>query len=159
MSENTGTPVTANDEEFSGVFPCYEGMMQIKVSGTYQDIADMESFSISIDNGVEEWNPYGQDGWVRRLMTAKSVTISASGKRSIGDPGNDAVASYAFKNGRDAEGDFKMTFKNGDTIEFTDAIISVTAYEYGDSTNVAPLEFEVQSNGKPTITYADGGEG
>ena len=158
MSENTGTVVTA-DEAFSGVFPCYEGMMQIKVSGTYTDIADLESASISIDNGVEEWNPYGQDGWTRRLMTAKSVTISCTGKRNVGDTGNDAIASYAFKNGRDAEGDFKITFKNGDTIEFTNAIISVTAYEYGDSTNVAPLEFEVQSNGKPTITYADDAEG
>ncbi len=158
MSENTGNVVAA-DEEFSGVFPCYEGMMQIKVDNTYTDIADLESASISIDNGVEEWNPYGQDGWTRRLMTAKSVTISCTGKRNVGDTGNDAIASYAFKNGRDAEGDFKITFKNGDTIEFTNAIISVTAYEYGDSTNVAPLEFEVQSNGKPTITYADDGEG
>lgn len=153
MSENINNEVTA-DEEFSGVFPCYEGMVQIKVNGTYKDIADMESFSISIDNGVEEWNPYGQGGWIRRLMTAKSITISASGKRCIGDDGNDAIASYAFKNGRDAEGDFKINFKNGDSIEFTNAVISVTAYEYGDSTNVAPLEFEVQSNGKPTITYA-----
>ena len=158
MSENQGNVVAA-DEEFSGVFPCYEGMMQIKVDNTYTDIADLESASISIDNGVEEWNPYGQDGWTRRLMTAKSVTISCTGKRNVGDTGNDAIASYAFKNGRDAEGDFKITFKNGDTIEFTNAIISVTAYEYGDSTNVAPLEFEVQSNGKPTITYADDGEG
>ena len=159
MSENTGTgtnPVTANDT-FTGVFPCYEGMIQIKVDNTYEDIADIESASISIDNGVEEWTPYGEDGWIRRLMTAKSVTISCTGKRNIGDTGNDAVASYAFKNGRDAEADVKITFKNGDTIEFEDAIISVTAYELGDSTAVAPLEFEVQSNGKPTITYASAG--
>lgn len=158
MSENTGNVVAA-DEEFSGVFPCYEGMMQIKVDNTYTDIADLESASISIDNGIEEWNPYGQDGWTRRLMTAKSVTISCTGKRNVGDTGNDAIASYAFKNGRDAEGDFKINFKNGDSVEFKNAIISVTAYEYGDSTNVAPLEFEVQSNGKPTITYANDGEG
>lgn len=89
MSENTGNVVAA-DEEFSGVFPCYEGMMQIKVDNTYTDIADLESASISIDNGVEEWNPYGQDGWTRRLMTAKSVTISCTGKRNVGDTGNDA---------------------------------------------------------------------
>ncbi|MCR4670584.1 MAG: hypothetical protein K5643_05265 [Saccharofermentans sp.] len=141
---------------FTGVFPCYEGQFQIKVDNTFEDIADVESFSIAIDNGIEEWNPYNAEGWVRRLMTAKSIAFSCSGKRNVGDTGNDAIASYAFKNGRDAEGDFKVNFKNGDSITLTDAIISVTAYEYGDSTNVAPLEFEVQSNGKPTITYANG---
>ena len=159
MSENTGTgtnPITANDT-FTGVFPCYEGMFQIKAGNSYVDIADVESFSISIDNGIEEWNPYGEEGWVRRLMTAKSVAFSCSGKRNVGDDGNDAVASYAFKNGRDAEADFKVNFKNGDSIELTNAIVSVTAYEYGDSTNVAPLEFEIQSNGKPNITYAAAG--
>lgn len=159
MSENTGNIVTADEETFSGVFPCYEGMLQIDIDGTYTDIADMESVSISIDNGIEEWNPYGEDGWTRRLMTAKSVTISVTGKRNIGDAGNDAIAAYAFKNGRDAEGNFQITLKNGDTIEFENAVISVTALEYGDSTNVAPLEFEVQSNGKPTITPANDGEG
>lgn len=157
MSENTGNVLT--DETFEGVFPCYEGMLQIKIAGTYTDIADMESVSISIDNGIEEWNPYGEDGWTRRLMTAKSVTISVTGKRHVGDAGNDKIASYAFKNGRDAEGDFQITFKNGDTVELEGAVISVTAYEYGDSTSVAPLEFDVQSNGKPTITYAEDGEG
>lgn len=145
--------VVANDA-FSGVFPCYDGLFQLKVDGSFVDIADMESFSISIDNGVEEWNPYDQEGWTRRLMTAKSITISVSGKRNIGDAGNDAIASYAFKNGREAEGDFKVNFKNGDSVVLGNAIISVTAYEYGDATNIAPLEFEVQSNGKPTITPA-----
>ena len=148
------TNVTANDA-FSGVFPCYDGQFQIKVGQDFSDIADMETFSISIDNGIEEWNPYNEEGWTRRLMTAKSITISLSGKRNVGDTGNDAVAGYAFKNGRDAEADFKINFKNGDSITLTNAIVSVTAYEYGDSTNVAPLEFEVQSNGKPTITYAN----
>lgn len=134
----------------TGVFPCYEGQFSIGADKT--PIADMETFSISIDNGIEEWNPYGEGGWRRALLTSKGVTISVSGKRNVGDAGNDLVASKAFKNGRDAEEDFTITFKDGTQVTFENAIISVTAYEFADSTNVAPLEFDVTSNGAPKIT-------
>lgn len=133
----------------SGVFPCYEG--QFSVGESNLPIADMETFSISIDNGIEEWTPYGEDGWRRALLTAKAVTISVAGKRNVGDAGNDLIASKAFKNGRDAEEDFTINFKDGMKVTFPNSIISVTAFEFGDSTNVAPLEFDVTSNGKPTI--------
>ena len=132
----------------TGVFPCYEG--QFKVNS--DTIADMETFSLSIDNGVEEWTPYGSEGWVRRLMTAKSITISVSGKRNVGDAGNDAIAAVAFKNGREAELPFTIVMKDGTEITLDNAVISVTEFEFGDSTNVAPLAFDVMSNGKPTIT-------
>ncbi|MFR6462090.1 MAG: hypothetical protein ACLUP6_06340 [Anaerostipes hadrus] len=36
--------------------------------------------------------------------------------------------------------------------KFASAVINVTNVGAGDSTAVAPLEFEVQSNGKPTVT-------
>ena len=55
-------------------------------------IADMEQFSLSISNGVETWTPMDTEGWQRALMTAKAITISMSGKRNIGDAGNDFVA-------------------------------------------------------------------
>lgn len=144
----------ADPTPFTGVFPCYEGLFKIKASNSYVTIADMETFSISFDNGVEEWTPYGSEGWVRRLMTAKSVTISVSGKRNIGDTGNDAVAALATKNGREAEADIQLTLKDGTTIEFAGAVISVTELEFADSTNVAPLAFDIMSNGKPTVTPA-----
>ena len=121
---------------------------------SYKNIADCESFSVSFDNGVEEWTPFDTEGWTRRLMTAKSVTISVTAKRNIGDPGNDTVAGLAFVNGRDAEKSFQWTFPDGTVISFPGAVISVTALYSGDSTNVAPLEFEVMSNGKPQITAA-----
>lgn len=142
----------------TGVFPCYENQFQINTSSTgtasYATIADCETFEVAFDNGVEEWHPFEQEGWVRRLMTAKSVTITVSGKRNIGDTGNDFIAGLTFANGRDAEADFKWTFTDGTVVEFADAVISVTNNSGGDSTAVAPLEFEVQSNGKPTVTPA-----
>lgn len=136
----------------SGVFPCYENQFKIKSGSTYVTIADCETFEVSFDNGVEEWTPFESEGWVRRLMTAKGVTITVSGKRNIGDTGNNFVASLAFENGRDAEVDFQWTFPDGTVVEFTGAPINVTALGSGDSTAVAPLEFEIMSNGKPTVT-------
>lgn len=138
----------------SGVFPCYENQFQIKVGDKYETIAEMESFSVSFDNGVEEWTPFESEGWRKRLMTAKAITISVSGKRSVGDTGNDTVAGLAFKNGRDAEKDFQWTFPDGTKVEFTNAVINVTNIAAGDSTIVGPLAFDVMSNGKPTVTPA-----
>ena len=109
-------------------------------------IADMEQFSVSVSNGVETWTPMDTEGWQRALMTAKAMTISLAGKRNIGDTGNDFVADKLFKNGHEAEGYFEW--------EFPDGTFDVKNMGGGDSTNVAPLEFDVISNGKPTVTPA-----
>ncbi len=143
----------------TGVYPCYENQFQIDTAASgstaaMKDIADCESFSVSFDNGVEEWTPFNTEGWTRRLMTAKSITISVTAKRNVGDAGNDAVAGLAFKNGRDAERTVQWTFPDGTTVKFTSAVINVTNAGSGDSTAVAPLEFEIMSNGKPEVTPA-----
>lgn len=142
----------------TGVFPCYENQFKVNTSSTssasWATIADCETFEVSFDNGVEEWTPFESEGWVRRLMTAKNVTITVTGKRNVGDTGNNFIAGLAFKNGRDAEADFQWTFKDGTVVTFTGSPINVTALGSGDSTAVAPLEFEVLSNGKPTISTA-----
>ena len=134
----------------TGVYPCYKN--QFKVDS--KSIADCETFSVSFDNGVEEWTPFDTEGWVRRLMTSKSVTISVTAKRTLGDVGNDLVAGLAFLSGTDVQKPFEWTFPDGTTVTFTDAVINVTNAGSGDSTAVAPLEFEVMSNGKPTIVPA-----
>lgn len=145
--------------ERTGVYPCYENQFQINTAtagaeAAMKTIADCESFGVSFDNGVEEWTPFDTEGWIRRLLTAKAVTISVTAKRNIGDAGNDAVAALAWANGRDAEKDFHWTFPDGTIVKFTGAVINVTNIGAGDSTAVAPLEFEILSNGKPEITPA-----
>ena len=87
-------------------------------------------------------------------MTAKSITITVSGKRNIGDTGNDYVAGMFMLNGTDAQAYVEWTFPNGDTVVFANAVINVTNIGAGASTDVGPLEFEIQSNGKPTYTEA-----
>ena len=141
----------------SGVYPVYENQFRIQTSksgetATMSPIADMESFSVSFDDNVEEWTPMTTEGWVRRLKTGKGVTISINGKRNVGDTGNDYVAGLAFKSGADCNSVLEWTFPNGDKVEIP-CVINVTAMG-GDSTGVEPLEFECMSDGKPTFTTA-----
>lgn len=119
---------------------------------TYTVVKDAESLGISYDNGIEEWNPMDQNGWVRRLMTAKSVSISMGGKRNYGDPGNDYVAGLATKNGQDANSAMKIEFPNGDIL-YVPGVINVTSVG-GDSTAVGALEWELQSDGEPEFVEA-----
>ena len=139
----------------SGVYPCYENQFKIgAAANSATAIADMETFSVSIDNGVEEWTPFESEGWIRRLMTAKGITITVQGKRNVGDTGNDYVAGKLMANGRNAEVYFEWSFPDGAKLVFSDAVLNITNIGAGDSTAVGPLEFEIMSNGKPTYTAA-----
>jgi len=141
------------------VYEVWRNSFKIGTAGTsstdddFVTIADIESFSVSFDNGVEEWTPFDTEGWTRRLMTAKSITISVSGKRNLGDKGNDYLASLYAKCGTDAETTIKWTMYDG-TIVTMNVVVNITECGAGDSTNVAPLAADFMSNGAPTITEA-----
>ena len=145
-----------NLQKFAGktnVFPVLDN--KFKVGATKESatvIADMETFGVDFGNGVETWTPMDTEGWQRALMTSKSVTITLSGKRNIGETGNDYIAGKAFTNGHDSEGYFEWTIPDGTSISWENAIFNVKSCGGGESTNVAALEFDTISNGKPTIT-------
>lgn len=147
------TPIT-------GVFPCYENQFSIDKTGgdgseesNLVSIADMESFSVSIDGNVEEWNPYDAKGWVNRLVTGKGLTISVSGKRNVGDPGNDYIESIALKIGKDCNTTLVWKFPSGAKLVMP-CVINVTEWGSGDSRAVAPLAFDAMSRGEPDFTAA-----
>ena len=147
-----------NLQKFAGktnVFPVLDNKFKVgKTKESATTIADMETFSVEFSNGVETWTPMDQEGWQRALMTAKAVTITLSGKRNIGDSGNDYIAGKQFSNGHDAEGYFEWEFPDGTTVSWDAAVFDVKNCGGGDSTNVAALEFDAISNGKPTVTPA-----
>lgn len=142
----------------SGVYPVYENQFKINTKGrdsttsNMATIADMESFSVSFDDNVEEWTPMTSEGWVRRLKTGKGITITLAGKRHVGDAGNDYIAGLAWLSGQACNSQLEWSFPNGDKVTI-DCVINVTSAG-GDSTNVEPLEFECMSDGKPTFTAA-----
>lgn len=137
----------------AGVFPVHNNEFKIKVKEEKVTIKGLENFSPSFDNTVEEWNAMEDEGWISRLLTGKAWAISFSGKRVIGDTGNDYVSAQLFSIGQDANVEFEWTMPSGTKIEQT-MVCSVSNNGGGDTTSVGALEFELQSTGKPTVTPA-----
>ena len=93
------------------------------------------------------------DGWQRSLMTGKSFSVSLKGKRNVGDKGNDYIANTTFADGLNCSSKATIEFPDGSKLAF-DCVINVTNNSGGDSTDVAPLEFDLQGDGKPVYTKA-----
>ncbi len=148
------------------VYPVFNNKFKIKIGGEATPIAEVESFGVAIDGNTEEWKPFEDEGWTKRLVTGKSLTVSIKGKRCVGDPGNDYVAGLAFKTGVDCNSEMEWEMPSGAKLNIP-CVISVTnpgggdnpggggnGGGGGDSTAVDGLEFDALSNGKPTFTPA-----
>lgn len=142
----------------TGVFPVHTNIFKINTGGrltpgTMVTIKDLETFSISIDSTTEEWTPMDLDGWIRRAVTGKGLTISFTGKRNYGDPGNDYIAGTMLETGPGVESKFEWTLSNGAKLA-VNCVINLTAPAGGDSTNIDALEFDILSDGLPVFTAA-----
>lgn len=143
----------------TGVFPVHNNKFKVNTSGrsgtptNMVEIADLTTFSVSVEGKNEEWFPLDQEGWARQANTGKKMTISFSGKRNYGDPGNDYIAGMMMKTGKDCETSFEWALPNGDTLT-GNCVISITAPAGGDSVAIDTLEFELLVDGKPTFTAA-----
>lgn len=122
-------------------------------SETYSEIADLEEMSLSIENNVETWYSINDEGWQNALLTAKALSGSFSGKRTLGDVGNDYVEGMRYKIGKDAEADWEIEFPDGSKLDFT-AVTALTDI-LGSATDVAPLSGDLTGKGKPTFTPAE----
>lgn len=120
---------------------------------TYSEIADLEEFSLSIESNVETWYSINDGGWQNAFLTAKAMSGSFSGKRTLGDAGNDYLEGLRYKNGKDAEADWQVEFPDGSKLEFT-AVTALTDI-LGAATDVAPLSGDITCKGKPTFTPAE----
>lgn len=143
-----------------GVYPVYKNVFKIGKLGAasvtptdFVEIADLETFSPSIDGTVEEWTPMNTEGWARALMTGKKFSLGLSGKRNEGDAGNDYIAGLAWKDGLECSTKAEWTFPSGAKLAFN-CVVNVTTPGGGDSTNVDGLEFELIGDGKPVFTPA-----
>lgn len=140
-----------------GVFPSYLIDFKIGTKGLLSTDADMksvldlESFSPKIAGKTDSWYALDQKGWQREVMTGKAFSIGFKGKRHVGDPGNDYVASIAWADGLDCSTIAKLTFPDGSTLVFN-CVIDVTNPGADDGTKVAPLEFDLKSDGRPNYT-------
>ena len=141
------------------VYPVHNNKFKIGTSGltsTEEQMAiikDLENFSPTIDGTVEEWYAMDAEGWAKAQVTGKKLSFTFSGKRSVGDPGNDYVAGLALSMGNDAMSKVEWEMVSGAKLDFP-CVVNVTTPGGGDTTNIDGLEFEVICYGKPTFTAA-----
>lgn len=144
----------------TGVYPVYENVFKIntkgRVEGELTSIAEMETFEVTIDGNTVEWSPLEAAGWMRRMVTGKSLTIKLTGKRHVGDEGNDYLAGLAWSTGADCNSQLEWTMPSGAKLKY-DCVVNVVNPGGGESRDVAPLEVELLSDGKPTFTPASAG--
>lgn len=141
----------------TGVYPVYENVFKINTKGREEgeltSIAEMETFEVTIDGNTVEWSPLEAAGWMRRMVTGKSLTIKLTGKRHVGDEGNDYLAGLAWSTGADCNSQLEWTMPSGAKLKY-DCVVNVVNPGGGESRDVAPLEVELLSDGKPTFTPA-----
>lgn len=135
-----------------GQFAVSECEFKVKKGEAFVTIVDIEEVSLSVENNIETWYSIADGGWQNALLTAKALSGSFSGKRTLGDAGNDHLDSLRYNIGKAAEADFQVGFPNGATLEFT-AIVGLTDV-LGAATDVAPLSGDLTGKGKPTFTPA-----
>lgn len=144
----------------TGVYPVYENVFKINTNGRGEgeltSIAEMETFEVTIDGNTVEWSPLEAAGWMRRMVTGKSLTIKLTGKRHVGDEGNDYLAGLAWSTGADCNSQLEWTMPSGAKLKY-DCVVNVVNPGGGESRDVAPLEVELLSDGKPTFTPASAG--
>lgn len=141
-----------------GQYAVSECKVKVKTStssaqtAVYSEIADLEEVSLSLENNTETWYSIKDGGWQNALLTAKALTGSFSGKRTLGDAGNDYLESLRYNIGKSAEADWQIEFPDGSKLEFT-AVTALTDI-LGAATDVAPLSGDLTGKGKPTFTPA-----
>lgn len=122
-------------------------------SETFSNIADLEEVTLTIEANTETWYSIAEGGWQNALLTGKALTGSFSGKRCLGDAGNDFIEGLRYAIGKDAEADFEIDFPDGSKLEFT-AVVALTDV-LGAATDVTPLSGDLTGKGKPTFTPAE----
>ena len=97
------------------VYPVHNNVFKFGIKGresAEEDMAvplDLENFAPTIDGTVEEWYSMDAKGWAKAAMTGKKLGFSFKGKRSVGDPANDYIASLSWKFGQDVMTKFEWT--------------------------------------------------
>ena len=141
----------------SGVFPVHAGSFEVDTSEAphtapvWSTVAELEEVSLEIDNNTETWSSFAAGGWESALVTGKSAKITLSGKRCIGDAGNDLIASKLLCTGQDAYIKCRICHPDGSTLIWDKAACGVKNNGAGGkATDVGALEAELACHGKPT---------
>lgn len=141
------------DHESTGAYPVHSNMFKVNVNNRFIPVKGIETFDVAFENNVESWYQLEHDGWESSAKTGAKWNISFSGKRIIGDPGNDFLASSIMKN---IITDIQWIFPDGSSLSQR---MIVTAEEYGgDTVGVNAIKVKMTSTGKPVFLPAKRGD-
>ena len=144
-----------------GVFPVHAGSFEVDTTKTpetpvWSPVAELEEVTVEVENNTETWSSFAAGGWQSALVTGKSAKISLSGKRCIGDAGNDLIASKLLLTGQDAYIKARIVHPDGTTLTWDQLACAVKNNGAGGkATDVGALEAELTANGKPTVGAAE----
>lgn len=142
----------------SGMYKVYENQFLV---GDTEETATFPSriktFSVTVEDGTEEWNDFDNGDWTLIAGTNKKITFKLTGLRDVGNEGNDYLASKFVATGDAKEGFFSFTQPDGKTYKWTKAVYK-TDFTGGDGPNKEAIETEISSNGRPTVTTATASE-
>ena len=143
----------------SGVFPVHAGSFEVDTGtsdlSNWATVAELGEVSVEVENNTETWNSMEAGGWQSALVTGKAAKITVSGKRCIGDAGNDLIASKLLETGQNAYIACRITHPSGKILTWKKAACAVkNDGSGGKATDVGALEAEITCHGKPEVSEA-----
>lgn len=143
------TPVSANQLRI-GINGLYSTKTQM------QEVDGLDSLELSLEGTVQEYFTT-KNGYNNADKTAIKGSFAFSGKRVVGDKGNDFIARTAWYLGRKAKTLFDYTFDDGTVIEGK-VLVNTSKISGGAAEDLNSLEGDLIIDGKPTIKQLVGVE-
>lgn len=142
INETFTTPVSANDLEIgtNGLFSTGEQM---------DNIDGLSNCEMSIEGTLQEYFTT-LNGYNSADKTAIKLSFSISGKRVVGNKGNDYIARTAWYIGKKAKTLFNYTFDDGMVMSGR-LVVNVSKNSGGAAEDDNGLEADLVIDGKPTI--------
>lgn len=125
--------------------------LYIKKDEKYLGIANVTSLDNSNSGVIKDWKPAELKGATQHLKTANDEKIAINGKRTIGDPGNDALCALYRVTGMEANQDFAYVAADGRVMLFNATVNLTKIDSSGEMDDVAAIEGELLMNGYPTF--------
>lgn len=130
------------------------GQVTFKIGEDEDSVAEMAGVSnvtINIENTVQTYVDRQDGNWTNGLATAKNITVSVEAQIVKEDEANKFVRGLSFKTFNELKAAFEIVFPWGQSLKHT-GIVTVTNLGGGANEEIAPLTFDIQCCGKPTIT-------
>lgn len=130
------------------------GQVTFKIGADEASVAEMAGVSnvtINIENTVQTYVDRQDGNWTNAMATAKNLTVSVEAQIVKEDEANQFVRSLALKTFNDLKAAFEIVFPWGQSLKHI-GIVNVNNLAGGANEDIAPLTFDIQCCGKPTIT-------